>query len=169
MWNKAHQPWLLSTSSRTIFSSIKGQARELLRSLKVGIHVLETEKRAHRNRTKRLRSIPADLSMPRAHTSELDRLRLCQRTDPDLRGLSSPEPTISLHVNVFVHAVTAGTHVAKHVHRGVNRCAWIYECVCLNKWLQASPAPMAQWFCSLSSSSPFPLLKDCRHYFVPCF
>lgn len=92
MWNKAHRLWLLSRSSGTIFSSIKGQARELLCSLRAGIHVLEIEKRAHRNRTKRLRSIPADLSMPRAHTSELDRLRLCQRTDPDLRGFHLQNP-----------------------------------------------------------------------------
>lgn len=58
-----------------------------------------------------------------AHTSELDRLRLRQRTAADLRGLSSPESTISLHVNVFMRTVTAGMHAEEHVRRTVNNCA----------------------------------------------
>lgn len=47
---------------------------------------------AHQNRTKRLHSIPVDLPMPRAHTSELDRLRLCQCTAADLRGFHLQSP-----------------------------------------------------------------------------
>ena len=42
--------------------------------------------------------------MPRVHTSEPDRLRLCQRNAADLSGFHLPKSTISLHVNVFMQA-----------------------------------------------------------------
>lgn len=48
--------------------------------------------RAHQTRTKRLHCIPVDLSMPRAHTSEPDGLRLCQCTANDLRGFHLQNP-----------------------------------------------------------------------------
>lgn len=103
-----------------LFESSYSLARKLARkgncyaASRAEIHVIRNA--AHQNRTKRHHGTPADLSMPQAHKSELDRLRRCQRSLFHWsERLSSPQSTISLHVNVFMHAATAGMHVAKHV------------------------------------------------------
>lgn len=123
---------LFKPACSAISSLIKSQAAELLFSLRAGIRVFQNP--ARHNGTKRLYSIPADPSMPRAHTSELDRLRLCQRTASDLRGLSSPQPTIALHVNVFMYVVTVcrGAHVIACAKKCAYMFAWVLisDCMC---------------------------------------
>lgn len=131
-------------------SSIK--ARELLRSVRVGTHVLEEEKRAHRNRTKRLHSVPVDLTMPRAHTSELDRLRLCQRTDPDLRGFHLQNPPFPCMLMCLCTLWQRG-----HTWQRMCTIAWIGVHRFMNAFVLISDC----------EHRPHPWLSDFAHYPPP--
>lgn len=83
-----------------------------------------------------------------AHTSELDRLRLCQRTATDLRGFHLQNPPF-----LCMLMCLCTQWQQECTWQSMCTVVWITvhmnECVCVNKWL---PAPMAQWFCSLSSA-----------------
>lgn len=98
---------------------------------------------AHQNRTKRLHSIPVDLSMPRAHTSEFDRLRLCQRTATDL-SFHLQNPTFLCMLMCLCTQWWRG-------------CTWQNMCavVCIDVWICV---------CVLRSKCAHPWLSDFAHY-----
>lgn len=73
--------------------------------------------------------------MPRAQASELDRLRLCQRTDPDLRGFHLQNPPFLCMLMCLCTLWQRGrtwqsmcTVVRIGVHRFMNVCALISDC-----------------------------------------
>lgn len=97
----------------------------------------------HIKTEQRLYSIPMDPSMPQAHTSELDRLRLCQHSAADLRGfhLQNP-PFLCMLMCLYMQwrqectwQSTCAT-VWISVYRCMNMCVLISDCVhCLSPWL----------------------------------
>lgn len=135
---------------------------------------------AHQNRTKRLHSIPVDLSMPQAHT-ELDRLRLCQCKATDLRGFHLQNPPFLCMLMCLCTQWWQGCTwqsmcavVWISVYRRMNMCVCVYvlisECVhLLHPWLSDfAHYPLLLFLCwktagtilslVFSTSSSFPCL-----------
>lgn len=154
---------LFEAAYSSISSLIKSQAGELLCSLRAGIHVLET---GHIKTEQR--DFTASRWTCRCHKHTL--LSLigydCVSVQPLIwGGFHLQNPPFLCILMCLCMQQWQGLHVAKAC---ASRCVKTYEYVCVLIRDCALPAPMAQWFCSLSLS-PFPLLRDCRHYFVSCF
>lgn len=139
---------------------------------------------AHQNRTKRLCSVPADLSMPRAHTSELDRLRLCQRTANDLRGFHLQNPPFLCMLMCLCTQWQQGctwqsmcTVVWIGVHRCMTVCARVLISDCVHRlhpWLSDlahyPPLLFLRWKTAgtilfLVFSTPFSFPPSHSHFF----
>lgn len=100
---------------------------------------------AHQTRTKRFPSFPVDLLMVRAHSSKLDRLRLCEGTASDLTSFHLQNPSFLCLKLVCKMFVCVGAHMSKHVHySAVILFVQIYECMCVNKQMPTLLAIMAE-------------------------
>lgn len=99
-----------------------------------------------------------------AHTSELDRLRLCQRTATDLRGFHLQNPPFLCMLMCLCTQwqqectwQSMCTVVWITVH--MNECVCVLISDCLHPWLSDFAHYPLLFF----------LLKDWRHFFVSCF